>query len=89
MDKWNGMEWKMDRNTGATQRFGNRTVIAGDGDTIVVGAYCESSASSGLAGNPADASALDTGAAYVFTCKAAAPGRSRPTWRRPTYRSTT
>ena len=75
---WSQQAYLKPANTGATQRFGNRTVIAGDGDTIVVGAYRESSASSGLAGNPADASALDTGAAYVFT-------RSGTTWTQQAY----
>jgi hypothetical protein len=41
--------------------------LTGDGRTMVVGAHNEDSAAAGGKANPADNSADDSGAAYVFT----------------------
>jgi hypothetical protein len=40
--------------------------VAASGDTVVVGAYGEGSSATGVNGNQANNSALDSGAAYVF-----------------------
>ncbi|MDA0244329.1 MAG: Ig-like domain-containing protein [Chloroflexi bacterium] len=52
-------------NTGAGDWFGD--VMAVDGDTVVVGARYEDSTATGVNGDQADNSALDSGAVYVFT----------------------
>ncbi len=51
-------------NTDTKDQFGSSVAIAGD--TIVIGAYSESSSAIGVNGNEADNSALQAGAAYVF-----------------------
>jgi hypothetical protein len=53
-------------NTNADDVFGVYS-IALSGDTLVVGAFREDSAASGINGNQGDNSALDSGAVYVFT----------------------
>ena len=52
-------------NTGLGDHFGCSVAISGD--TVVVGAYGESSDGTGVGGNQADNSAYYSGAAYVFT----------------------
>ncbi|MCA9184713.1 MAG: FG-GAP repeat protein, partial [Planctomycetales bacterium] len=54
------------------------TAVAIDGDSIVVGAHKEDSAATGVNGNQADNSELDSGAAYVFV-------RSGSTWTQQAY----
>jgi trimeric autotransporter adhesin len=51
-------------NTEANDRFG--ASVAGDGDTLVVGAFSEASSAVGVDGNQANNSAYQSGAAYVF-----------------------
>ncbi len=51
-------------NTGPYDGFGESVAIAGD--TIVIGAYGESSSATGVNGNQANNSAYESGAAYVF-----------------------
>ncbi len=63
-------------NTGYSDRFGNSVAVSND--TIVVGAYSEDSAATGVNGNQSDNSALDSGAAYVFTRRGA-------TWSQQAY----
>lgn len=63
-------------NTQNADLFGNSVAISGD--TIVVGAYYESSAATGVGGNQADNSSAGSGAAYVFT-------RSAGTWSQQAY----
>jgi len=53
-------------NTNANDWFGQSLALAGDGDTLVVGAYGEDSNSVGIDGNQLGNSAGDAGAAYVF-----------------------
>lgn len=50
------------------QFFGHSVALSGDGNTLAVGAFGDSSAS---ASNPADRSAVNAGAAYVLTRDAA------------------
>jgi len=47
-------------------QFGDAVALSGDGNTLVVGARAESSAAAGINGNQGDASALSSGAVYVF-----------------------
>ena len=63
-------------NTGAGDGFGLSVSVSGD--TVVVGAYGESSNATGVNGNQADNSALFAGAAYVFV-------RSGTTWSQQAY----
>src|SRR5260370_41748784 len=51
-------------NTGANDWFG--VAVAISGDTMVVGAFSESSSATGVNGNQSDNSAKNSGAAYVF-----------------------
>ena len=52
--------------------------VAVSGDTVVVGAYLEDSSATGVNGNQADNSAIDSGAAYVFV-------RSGGVWSQQAY----
>jgi hypothetical protein len=54
------------------------TAVAISGDTIVVGAYLEDSAATGVNGNQSDNSAVHAGAAYVFV-------RNGTTWSQQAY----
>jgi len=54
-------------NTEAFDEFGSAISISRDGKTLVVGARMEGSAAKGVNGNQNDNSALETGAAYVFS----------------------
>jgi cysteine-rich repeat protein len=64
-------------NTGAYDSFHN-VVLSADGSTLVVGAYAEASAATGIDGNQADDSTPYAGAVYVFT-------RSGMTWSQQAY----
>src|SRR5688500_18573083 len=63
-------------NTGPGDAFGISVAISGD--TIVVGAFLESSNATGVNGNQNDNSTLGAGAAYVFV-------RSGTTWSQQAY----
>ncbi len=63
-------------NTGAGDLFGSTVAISGD--TMVVGAYGESSNATGVNGNQGDDGASTAGAAYVFV-------RSGGTWTQQAY----
>lgn len=63
-------------NTGSGDRFGHSVDVSGD--TIVVGALCESSNATGINGDQQDNSADCSGAAYVFT-------REQGIWRQQAY----
>jgi uncharacterized repeat protein (TIGR02543 family) len=63
-------------NTGTSDRFGSSTEVSGD--TVVIGAPREDSNATGVNGNQADNSAVDSGAAYLFV-------RSGTTWAQQSY----
>ena len=63
-------------NTGSGDVFGYSVAVSGD--TVVVGAWGESSSATGVNGNQNDNSAANAGAAYVFT-------RSGTTWSQQAY----
>ena len=58
--------------------FGTGLALSADGSTLAAGSLLEDSAAKGIAGDQADQSALDSGAAYVFT-------RSGVTWSQQAY----
>ena len=63
-------------NTRVSANFGYSVALSGD--TLAVGSYGESSAATGINGNPLDTSAPGAGAVYVFT-------RSGTTWSQQAY----
>jgi hypothetical protein len=73
---WSQQAYLKASNTDAMDQFGSSVAIFGG--TIVVGAPFESSNATGLNGNQNDNSAVDAGAAYVFT-------RSGTTWKQSAY----
>lgn len=62
-------------NIGAGDRFGSAVAVSGEGLTLAVGAHGEDSAAQN---NPADNSASDAGAVYVYT-------RSSAVWTQQSY----
>ncbi|HEU4727627.1 MAG TPA: DUF4215 domain-containing protein, partial [Kofleriaceae bacterium] len=58
--------------------FGTSVAISGDGATVAVGAFGESSGATGIDGDDTDHSARSSGAVYVFT-------RSDATWTQAAY----
>jgi hypothetical protein len=62
---WTQQAYLKASNTNTSDQFG--TVVAIDGDTIVVGAPSEASNATGINGNQADNSSAASGAAYVFS----------------------
>ena len=73
---WSQQAYLKASNTDAGDQFGCSVAISGD--TIVVGAYLEDSVSTGVNGNQADNSSLNSGAAYVFV-------RSGVVWTQQAY----
>jgi len=73
---WTQQAYLKASNTEAFDEFG--TAVAVSGDTVVVGAYAESSAATGVNGDQSDNSAYGAGAAYVFV-------RSGTTWTQQAY----
>src|SRR5205085_569576 len=73
---WTQQAYLKASNTGVNDLFGASVAISGN--TIIVGAYAEDSAASGVNGNQADNGAIDSGAAYVFV-------RSGSTWTQQAY----
>ncbi len=63
-------------NSGASDEFGYSVAVSGD--TVVVGAYNEDGGATGVNGDQNDNSAINSGAAYVFT-------RSGTTWSQEAY----
>ena len=73
---WTQQAYLKASNTDGGDEFG--TAVAISGDTIVVGAYNEDSNANGVNGIQGNNSAVDSGAAYVFT-------RSGTTWSQQAY----
>lgn len=73
---WTQQAYLKPANTGAGDEFGS--VVAIDGDTIVVGAYREASSATGIGGDASNDGAAFAGAAYVFA-------RSGSTWTQQAY----
>jgi hypothetical protein len=75
---WSQQAYAKASNPGANDHFGISVALSGDGSTLAVGAYLESSAATGIYGNQADNLAGNAGAAYVFA-------RSGATWSQQAY----
>jgi hypothetical protein len=73
---WSQQAYLKASNTGVNDLFGVAVAIAGD--TVVVGAYGEDSAATGVNGDQASNAASNSGAAYVFV-------RSGTTWTQQAY----
>ncbi len=73
---WSQQAYLKASNTETNDGFGRSVSVSGD--TVVVGARSEASATTGVNGNQADNSALVSGAAYVF-------GRNGATWSQQAY----
>lgn len=73
---WSQQAYIKASNTGASDVFGSSLAL--DGDTLVVGAYSESSNATGIDGNQTDDSASGAGAVYVYT-------RSSGVWSQQAY----
>ncbi len=73
---WSQQAYLKASNTGGDDRFGDSVAISGD--LILVGAYNEDSAATGVNGNQSDNSASSAGAAYLF-------GRSGGVWTQQDY----
>lgn len=65
-------------NAEAEDRFGRNLALSADGNTLVVGAYYESSSATGIDGDQSNNSAEYSGAVYVFT-------RSGVSWSQQAY----
>ncbi len=62
---WSQQAYLKASNTGADDEFGFHVALSGD--TVLLPAFLEDSAATGINGNQADNSAPDSGAAYIFT----------------------
>ncbi len=77
------LDWKQQAyikasNTRTSAQFGSSVALSDNGNTLIVGAIGEASATKGIGGNQSDNSAQQSGAAYVFA-------RSGTTWSQDTY----
>src|SRR5262249_46049315 len=75
---WSQQAYLKASNTDAFDEFGASVALSAGGSTLAVGPTRESSAATGIGGNPADNSASLAGAVYVFT-------RSGATWSQQAY----
>src|SRR5690606_9982692 len=73
---WSQQAYLKASNTNAGDRFGWSVSVSGN--TVVVGANREGSAATGVGGDGNDNSALESGAAYVYT-------RSGTAWSQQAY----
>jgi hypothetical protein len=68
----NGTTWTQEAyikasNTDSEDGFGGKISLSSSGNTLAVGAYEEGSSATGINGDQSDNSAVESGAAYVFT----------------------
>lgn len=66
-DSWTQQAYIKASNTGLTDNFGYAVELSGDGNTLVVSAYFESSAATGINGDQSDDTIPQAGAVYVFS----------------------
>jgi hypothetical protein len=64
---WSQQEYIKASNTSPGDQFGFSVALAGDGNTLAVGAANEDSSAFGIGGDQANNNARDSGAVYVFT----------------------
>lgn len=75
---WSQQAYIKASNTDKLDTFGCSPNLSADGNTLVVGAFAEDSAATGIGGSQADNSASSAGAAYVFL-------RANDTWSQQAY----
>jgi hypothetical protein len=75
---WTQQAYIKASNTRAQAAFGASAALSGDGNTLAVGSFGESSGASGIDGNQADTSKSGAGAVYVLL-------RSGGTWSQQAY----
>jgi hypothetical protein len=75
---WSQQAYIKASNTLPEHRFGQRVVLAANGNTLAVGAIRESSNATGVNGNQSNASSSEAGAVYVFV-------RSAGSWQQQAY----
>ena len=75
---WTEQAYIKATNAKENDQFGWALALSRDGNTVAVGAHLEDSGATGLNGNQNDASAPDSGAAYVYT-------RTGTTWASTAY----
>lgn len=75
---WSQEAYVKASNPGAIDKFGVDVALSATGDTLAVGAYREDSSATGVDGDGADNSAVDSGAVYVFA-------RVASTWSQQAY----
>jgi hypothetical protein len=63
---WSQQAYVKASNTGASDQFGFAVALSNDGNTLAVGAWLEDSAATGIGGNQADNSFLNSGAVYLY-----------------------
>ncbi len=63
---WSQQAYVKASNTGADDGFGTSLGLSVDGSALAVGAYRESSRATGIGGNQADNTAVDSGAVYLY-----------------------
>jgi len=75
---WSQQSYLKASNTDANDRLGYTLSLSADGNILAAGALVERSNASGIGGNQADNSVVDSGAVYLFT-------RSGGTWNQQAY----
>jgi hypothetical protein len=75
---WSQQAYAKASNAEAADLFGFSVALSGDGNILAVSAWSEASNATGVGGDESDNSALNAGAAYVFT-------RSGSTWTQQAY----
>jgi hypothetical protein len=75
---WSQQAYVKASDPGVDDLFGSSVAVSSDGNTLAVGAFQEDSAATGIGGNQADNSVVNSGAVYVFT-------RSSGVWSQQAY----
>lgn len=75
---WDFQAYIKASNASTQDQFGGTLSLSADGNTLAIGARAEDSAATGINADQNDNSAVDSGAAYVFT-------RSGEQWQQQTY----
>ncbi len=76
--EWSQQAFLKPSNRGSNDWFGSRLALNGDGNIAVIGASLEDSNATGTNANQKDESAIEAGAAYLFT-------RTGTTWQQQAY----
>jgi hypothetical protein len=80
---WSQQAYLKASNTEANDNFGFTVALSGDGNTLAVAAIEESSAATGVNGDPSNNGAATSGAVYVFNRKSNADIWAEPVYLKP------